>query len=50
MAAVADGRVLVPLAGGGQFLLNAVQMDPVEHGAVMWESHWALLTFGLPLR
>ena len=46
----ADGRVLVPLAGGGQFLLNAVQMDPVEHGAVMWESHWASLTFGLPLR
>lgn len=42
-----EGRALIPLASGGEFLLNAVQIEPVEGGEAMWESHWASLTFGL---
>jgi uncharacterized GH25 family protein len=45
-----SGRATIPLAGGGEFLLNAVNMEPVEGSDAMWESHWASLTFGLPIR
>lgn len=45
-----EGRALIPLIGGGQFLLNSVQMIPIPSGETMWESHWASLTFGLPPR
>lgn len=45
----ADGRVQIPLGGGGEFLLNAVNIEPVDDGEAVWKSHWASLTFGLPL-
>ena len=48
VATDADGRALISLAGGGEFLLNAVNMEPVSGGDVVWKSHWASLTFGLP--
>ncbi len=43
-----DGRAEISLAGGGEFLLNAVNIEPIEDREVAWESHWASLTFGLP--
>lgn len=46
-----QGRATVPVDGGGQFLLNAVDLQPVTgSGDVAWHSHWASLTFGLPVR
>lgn len=43
-----QGRASIPLAGGGFYLLNAVQMKPVEdQGGVVWDSHWATLTFAV---
>lgn len=43
-----EGRALIPLAGGGFYLLNAVQMKPVEdQEGVVWDSHWATLTFAV---
>jgi uncharacterized GH25 family protein len=44
-----DGRVSVPLARGGMFLLNAVRMQPApQERTTHWESHWASLTFRVP--
>ena len=44
----AGGRVRVPVAEDGVYLLNAVRMDPVSGpGSVVWQSHWASLTFTL---
>ena len=41
-----DGRVRIPVAAEGFYLLNAVHMEPVSGpGTVVWESHWASLTF-----
>ena len=45
-----EGRALIPLTSGGQYLLNAVHIEAVKDGEAMWESHWASLTFGLPVR
>ena len=48
----AEGRVEIPRAKGGLFLINAVQMieAPIkmaeERGAV-WESHWASVTYAI---
>ncbi len=47
----AQGRALIPLAGGGKFLLNAVHLyegdeDP-ETEIPEWYSYWASLTFGI---
>jgi uncharacterized GH25 family protein len=52
------GQAAIPIAGGGVFLLNAVDIRPVERdapgtegtdgtGGPVWESDWASLTFGL---
>ena len=41
----ADGRVTLPLRGPGEYLLNAVHMEPVEGASVVWHSHWASMTF-----
>ncbi len=43
----ADGKAVIPLSGGGEFLLNAVNIEPVNEGDIAWKSHWASLTFGL---
>ena len=41
----ASGRGVLPLRGPGEYLLNAVHMEPVEDASVVWHSHWASLTF-----
>lgn len=46
----ADGRVDIPLAGGGEFLLNAVHIEPVEGEEHVWASTWASLSFGIGKR
>ena len=46
-----NGKALIPLTGGGRFILNAVHMreaGPELNAA--WESHWASLTFELEAR
>ena len=43
-----EGRADIPLTGGGAFVLNAVHIEPVEDGKVVWQSHWASLTFKVP--
>lgn len=45
----ARGQAVIPIAGGGRFLLNATDLQPVEEGEVVWASYWASLTFGLPI-
>jgi uncharacterized GH25 family protein len=45
----AAGRVRLPLAHGGFWLIKAVHMVPTAAGTeVDWESFWASLTFELP--
>ena len=40
-----EGRASVPLVGTGEYLLNAVHLEPVEDTPVVWASHWATLSF-----
>jgi primary-amine oxidase len=42
-----NGRALIPVAGGGTFLLNTTDLQPAEE--VAWQSYWASLSFGLPI-
>jgi uncharacterized GH25 family protein len=50
-----EGRVEIPRAKGGKFMINAVKMITAteeitkETGAV-WDSRWASITFELPLK
>jgi len=47
----AQGRVRLPLGGGGAWLVKAVHMIPAPPGSgADWESFWASLTFALPAR
>ncbi len=40
------GKAVIPLQGGGKFLLNAVHMQETPPGRdAKWESYWASLTF-----
>jgi uncharacterized GH25 family protein len=43
----ADGRVMVPLASDGTWIVKAVHIDelPAEETRAEWESFWATLTF-----
>jgi hypothetical protein len=45
----AEGRALIPLAPGTEYLVDAVVMRPLDPGGVadapLWESLWASLTF-----
>ena len=44
-----EGVAKVSLDVAGQYLLNAVRMEPVEGpGSVVWQSHWASLAFNIP--
>ena len=44
----AEGVAVIPVSESGFFLLNAVQMKPVDGAeGVVWESHWASLTFAV---
>lgn len=48
----ADGRVEIPRAKGGQFLINAVQMieateEMNKEKGVVWDSRWASITYEL---
>lgn len=41
-----QGRAQLSLKEPGSYLLNAVRIDPVNGpGSVVWQSHWASLTF-----
>lgn len=47
----AEGRIAVPLTGGGKFMINAVKLlegdeDP-DTDLPEWTSYWASMTFGL---
>jgi uncharacterized GH25 family protein len=44
------GQAKVDVSRGGRFLLNAVHIDADGSGESMWRSHWASLTFELPLK
>jgi primary-amine oxidase len=46
----ANGLLEIDTTAGGEFLLNATELRPVDEGEIVWESHWASLTFGLPVR
>jgi len=42
----AEGRVTVPILGGGLHLLSAVRIEPLDDSAAaVWQSWWASLTF-----
>ena len=43
-----QGQVKIPIMGAGTFLLSATDLQPVQDSAVVWESHWASLSFGFP--
>ncbi len=44
-----QGRANIDRLTPGKYLLNAVRMEPVDGpGSVVWESHWASLTFEVP--
>lgn len=41
-----EGYAEFPMPGPGQYLLNAVRIEPADGpGSVVWQSHWASLTF-----
>ncbi|MEE9336730.1 MAG: DUF4198 domain-containing protein, partial [Methylococcaceae bacterium] len=47
-----NGRVEIPRARGGMFLINAVQMieapkNMIKERSAVWESHWASVTYRL---
>ena len=42
-----QGRAVVPITGSGEYLLNAVHLEPADAPPVVWESHWATLSFRL---
>ncbi|MCV2867466.1 DUF4198 domain-containing protein [Defluviimonas sp. WL0002] len=43
-----EGYAEVPMPGAGQYLLNAVRIEPADGpGSVVWQSHWASLSFGI---
>ena len=42
------GYAAFPMPGPGQYLLNAVKIEPVDGpGSVVWQSHWASLSFNI---
>jgi hypothetical protein len=41
----AQGRAVLPIAGGGEWLISAVHMVPSQEAGADWESSWASLTF-----
>lgn len=46
-----QGRARLSLQKPGSYLLNAVRLDPVNGpGSVVWQSHWASLTFQIPAK
>ncbi len=42
-----QGRAVIPLAGSGEYLLNAVHLQAVDDTPVVWQSHWGTLSFKL---
>lgn len=43
-----EGYAEFPMPGPGQYLLNAVKIEPANGpGSVTWQSHWASLTFDI---
>jgi len=47
----ADGRAVLPVTAGHEYLLDSVTLLPLEpenEGAPIWWSLWAALTFAVP--
>jgi hypothetical protein len=47
----AEGRVMLPVRPGFEYLLDSVaieSLDPAEDGDPVWKTHWAALTFAVP--
>jgi uncharacterized GH25 family protein len=44
----ARGRAVLPISGGGEWLVSAVHMVPSAAPGTDWESYWASLTFARP--
>ena len=44
----ADGRAVLPVRVGHEYLADSVAMLPVEAGGATWQSLWAALTFAVP--
>ena len=42
-----QGRALVPVQGGSEYVLNTVHIEPADGGEAMWASHWASLSFAV---
>lgn len=43
-----EGYAQFPMPGAGQYLLNAVRIEPADGpGSVVWQSHWASLSFDI---
>ena len=42
-----NGRVIIRLSGPGEYLLNAVHLEPDDSPPIAWASHWATLSFRL---
>lgn len=43
-----EGYAELPMLGSGQYLLNAVRIEPANGpGGVVWQSHWASLSFDI---
>jgi hypothetical protein len=42
-----SGRAIIPLDPGSNYLLNAVRLEPAMSDPVVWQSHWASLSFGI---
>jgi len=43
----AKGEAVIAMTGAGEYLLNAVHLEPADEPPVVWESHWATLSFKL---
>ena len=43
-----NGEAEIVIKNGGIFLLNAVDLLPVDEGRIVWTSNWASLCFGIP--
>ncbi|MEM8824108.1 MAG: DUF4198 domain-containing protein [Pseudomonadota bacterium] len=47
----AEGRVVLPVRPGFEYLLDSVAIEPLEpaiDGDPVWKTHWAALTFAVP--
>jgi hypothetical protein len=39
------GQAVIPLTPGSKYLLNAVRLEPIDQSPIVWQSHWASMSF-----